>query len=591
MQSLDQLLKPCFGPQTWIQEGWLAISEEEQLFIQKRLDNLFQNGLPIELKHDKLLYVYAFSLLAQLEVLAIQVPLKFQSQLKNPVFKAQMHRQLLDEIFHGLVFSKIVYLLSEPYGLPPTYSEHIEVLCNFIRNEDCPKVALMLLNLVAEGWIEEIFHAFEQANIAPKVFSVILEDEQRHVSEADLYQEIGLPDLQTIQKKIAYLEEQLLTNVFLQYKYMFSTMQLLGTTGVMSFTKALHHKHVKQLSKIHLTPGKHWQFYMTMVNALFPKMLNYTTHCKALEMTPMRQVFMTQWDNPTDPTMVAEFDLNIDKLDFFNKKFPRETLTLLTLQAISYGLTQESSFRNFLNQNRLYQHQDANVGLIVKLPDCGDHLGTIVFQNVHEIPIKTLAIKVKLALQMMMYCFKQREALETQYPELKRISEQTVYDFLNDRFGYPIPGDPVVSLSNIGMTGYTRAKSPLRRNECMKFTLLSVQKKPVWNAETKSFEARDMLPVSVSADHRVFDGNVPVAKNFDRYFNAAFQNMLNEVDAPSQPQAKPEVQEIINAFMAYSIPLTYKLLTLFQTYWFDFLALEELGRVINDLLEAKIELI
>lgn len=579
MQTLDALLRPTFQPEKWIEEGWSAISKEEQKFIQSRLDDLFQNGLPLELKHDKILYIYAFSLLAQFEVLAIQIPLKFQSQLKKPQFREQMHRQLLDEIFHGLVFTKIVYMLCEPYALPPTPNEHIETLCNFIRNENCPKTALMLLNLIGEGWIEEIFHSFQQANIAPEVFNVIIEDEQRHVCEADLYREIGLPDMQIVHEKIAYLEEQLITNIFLQYKYMFSTVSLLGTAGTIAFTEALHKKHSAQLAKINLTPGKYWQFYMTTAYELFPKIHSYAASRKKLEMTPLRQLFMTQWDNPSDPTMVAEFDLNISKLDFFNKKFPKETLTTLTLQAISYGLSENDSFRNYLSGHQLYQSQHAYVGLIVKLPDCLDHIGTIIFQNAHTIPIKVLATKIKIALQNMVYCFKKREELEALYPDLKTITESTVFDFLNDIYDYPIPGDPVISLSNIGMTGYTRTKSPLRRNECMKFTLLAVQKKPVWNNGTHAFEPQDILPISISADHRIFDGNVPIAKYFVNCFDTVFQNMLNPSDASPLPQESSDLEEIINTFMEHNITLTYKLLTLLQTYWFDFLALEELAHL------------
>src|SRR5690606_18845253 len=129
-------------------------------------------------------------------------------------------------------------------------SKNIEILCNFIRDEECPKVAVILLNLLAEGWIEEIFHSLQQKGIAPRVFEEILRDEHRHVCEADLYRDIGLPDKDVMRRKVAFLEEHLLVNVLMQFKYVFSVQALLGMDGTQGFIEALHRKHQQQLEKL-----------------------------------------------------------------------------------------------------------------------------------------------------------------------------------------------------------------------------------------------------------------------------------------------------------------------------------------------------
>ena len=139
MDELAELLRPSWGTEKWILEGWNKINADEKQLIKDRLDDLFRDGLPFELKSDKLFYIYTFSLLAQLEVLAIQVPLKFESKMSTVEYKERMRLQLLDEIFHGLVFTKIVYMLCAPYASPPPYSPNIEILCNFIRNENLSK--------------------------------------------------------------------------------------------------------------------------------------------------------------------------------------------------------------------------------------------------------------------------------------------------------------------------------------------------------------------------------------------------------------------------------------------------------------------
>jgi hypothetical protein len=207
VDELRELLSPSWGAEKWILEGWNKINNEEKELIKTRMHELFKDGLPFEVKQEKLIYIYTFSLLAQLEVLAIQIPLKFEDKMSTPQFKQQMRAQLLDEIFHGMVFIKIAYMLSAPYATPPAYNENIEVLCDYIRNEECPKIALIMLNLVAEGWIEEVFQSLDEQKVAPKVFATILADEHRHVLEADLYREIGMPDKAILQKKLGELEE------------------------------------------------------------------------------------------------------------------------------------------------------------------------------------------------------------------------------------------------------------------------------------------------------------------------------------------------------------------------------------------------
>ncbi|KTD65254.1 2-oxo acid dehydrogenase subunit E2 [Legionella spiritensis] len=579
MDELNELLRPSWGSEEWILEGWNQITADEKNLIRARMDELFKNGLPFELKKDKLMYIYTFSLLAQLEVLAIQVPLKFQDKMSSPQHRQRMRVQFLDEIFHGLVFTKIVYLLCSPYAQPPAYSDSIEILCNFIRNEECPKVAVMLLNLIGEGWIEEIFYSLRRQGIAPEVFDTIINDEHRHVCEADLYQDIGLPDLDDVRPKLAYLEEQLLTNIFLQYKYMFSVNSLLGVDGAIDFLQSLHKKHVQQLEKINLKPSEHWNLFMKVSGELFPKIQRYAESNHEIEMTPIRKVFMTQWDNPSDPTMVGEFNMNISCIDFFGKKFPPETITILMMQAISLGISETASFRSFLNHKTLYQSKESYVGLIVKLPDCGDHIGTIVFENCHLNSLPELSARIRNVMKMMVYCYKKRELLETQHPHLKTIIDNMLYDFANDLYDYPMPGNSVVSLSNIGFCGYSQTKSPLRVNEAIKFTLLEVERRPVWNKKTNSFEPQDIMPVSISADHRIFDGNLPVPKITVDCFERTFAKMQNDLTKPIQHTSKsqePQLVKTIDRILEHNLEAGYKALLALQTYWVEFLRVEDI---------------
>lgn len=522
-------------------------------------------------------FLYTFSLLAQLEVLAIQVPLKFESKMSTPEYRERLHTQLLDEIFHGLVFTKIVYMLCAPYAVPPQYSPNIELLCDFIRTEECPKVAIMLLNLIGEGWIEEIFYSLDRCGIAPKVFQIILEDEHRHVCEADLYRDIGMPDVEVVKPKIAYLEEQLLTNIFMQYKYIASVCALLGVDGVQDFKNSLNKKHVQQLKKINLEPTDNWQFFMRFWDDAMPRIRHYAEANEDVAMTPIRKVLMTQWDNPSDPTMAGQFNINVSCLDFFNKKFPPETLTCLMMQAVSLGLALNDSFRNYLSFKQIFRSKEAYIGLVVKLPDCGDHIATIVFENCHEMPFPELVTRIKSTMQMMVYCFKRREQLEQSNERVQQIMHEMMYEYAYNTYGYPIAGTPFVSISNIGFCGYSQCMSPLRCNESMKFTLMEVERKPVWNKEKQDFEPQDILPVSISADHRIFDGNIPVPKMNAEYFDTMFAKMMANKTPPRIPKyGQKQVERLIEQLIESNIDAGYKALFFLQTYWFDFLSVEEM---------------
>lgn len=577
MDEFTALLKPIWGAEKWISEGWDTLTSDEKKIVKGRMDDLFKDGLPFELEKPKLFYIYTFSLLAQLEVLAIQVPLKFESKMSKLAHRKRMRLQLLDEIFHGLVFTKIVFMLCSPYAMPPEYNPNIEVLCNFIRAETCPKVAMMLLNLIGEGWIEEIFYSLKRCNIAPKVFTTIIDDEHRHVSEADLYRDIGMPDQEIIQPKIAYLEDQLLTNIFMQYKCMFSVCALLGVEGVNDFKQALHKKHVQQLKKINLEPTDNWKFFMRCGDELLPKIQYYSTRLSQIEMTSLRKFFMTQWDDPSDPTMTAFFDLDINCLDFFNKKFPSETVTLLMTQAISLLFSMDDSLRNFLSFKTMFRNKHAYVGLVVKLPDCGDHLGTIVLENCHEISFTELSKKIQSIIKKMVYCYKKREFLEKTNPRVQQIMNDMIKDISYSTYDTPMPGSAFVSVSNVGFCGYKQCKSPLRRNETIKYTLMEVERKLVWNQPTQSFEPQDSLPISISADHRIFDGNTPIPKLTTQCFNTMFSKMLNEQPTlAAQTSEEDNLEMLVETLLSRNVDMGYKSLLGMQTLWLEFLSLETL---------------
>jgi len=300
-----------------------------------------------------------------------------------------------------------------------------------------------------------------------------------------------------------------------------------------------------------------------------------------IPMTPVRQIFMTQWNEPGDPTMVGQFNLDISSLEFYSKKYPPETLNTLMLQAISQILTKNAAFRTYLSFKKLYQSNAAYVGVVVKLPGCGAHTGTITYKNCHLMAAPTLAIKIRQALEMMVYCYQKREAIEKIYPHLRAGMDHMLFDCAYGAYPYPIPGNAIASVSNIGPAGFSTVISPLRRTEGLKFTLLAVEKKLLWNNETSTFDARDILPISLSSDHRVFDGNWPIPKLLAGCFDEVFQRMLADGVNPLKNDkfsktVKAYFIKKIDTLLTTNLEAGYQMLVMLQTHWPDYMDIKTL---------------
>jgi len=310
MNGLHDILSTTWDTEQWILGSWTQLAPDEQAHIQKRIDELFNDGLPFALKHDKLFYIYTFSLLTLIELVGVQSIIKFLTHAPSNEYKDSIRQQLLDEMFHCMVFAKITYLLCTPYAAPPACTEHVAKLSQFILNDDCPKVGCLFLGVVGEGSIEGLFHALCQADVAPEVFSVILNDEQRHMSEVDSYHHLTLAEINILKPKFEYLEKQLVA-LFSRHQYALSLRTLLGDQINTDFVQNQYDSYCRQLAKIGLSPGKTWQSFININHQALPRLKQFMHANHEVEMTQTRRVLMTQWDNPNDPTMVGEFDIDI----------------------------------------------------------------------------------------------------------------------------------------------------------------------------------------------------------------------------------------------------------------------------------------
>lgn len=92
------LIKPDIPALKAIESAFAELTLEEQQYIEERLNSIFSQSIPLDPKVDNILYIQLFSLLLQLEVIALQIPLRFASKMKTEAFQTQMRMQLVDEV-------------------------------------------------------------------------------------------------------------------------------------------------------------------------------------------------------------------------------------------------------------------------------------------------------------------------------------------------------------------------------------------------------------------------------------------------------------------------------------------------------------
>ena len=570
MPVLLDMIKPDIPAIRAIEAAFEELTVAEQQFIEERMNTVFSQGIPLELKMDKILYIQLFSLLLQLEVIALQIPLRFGPKMKTPEFQQQMRSQLVDEVFHCLIFAKILNHLCLPHAYFPAPNLEMEAARCFIFAEDNPDVALVFLNLIGEAWTELLFSLLMENQIAPELFAVIIADEKRHVSEALMYSQMQSTDKEMMTQKCHQFEPLLLN--LCQFHFLVMAEKLCGIEAVQGFIQQLNSRYKKSLNEIHIKPSEHWEKAIVFINQLLANMGAVFKQMKPIPMTPLRQAQMVMWTTPTEATMAGQFSVDISDLDLFAKKFPPETLTSLMIQATSLVIANQPEFRNFLSFNQMYQYQaGALVGIVVKLPNCGDHLATIVLEDAHLMDIRSLSKQIRDVIAVMVFCYHECRKLEQAHPELAFFHQAWLKSLRDPFYPIPIPTAPFVSLSNIAMSGLYTGTSPLMKNEAVKLTLLRAEKKQVFDPKTSNFVVKDILPVCLSADHRVFDANWPMQS----YFQESFTQVLSQVQSGKGLKYNDiDILSLINK-MSHELDafpgLQYQCFSMLQTLWPSFM--------------------
>jgi hypothetical protein len=267
------------------------------------------------------------------------------------------------------------------------------------------------------------------------------------------------------------------------------------------------------------------------------------------------------------------FGIDITPIEFFEKKYHPETVTCLMLQALSKAMSNYPLLKNYMCHHKIYNPKDSLVGLAVLIPGSQDHLSMIEFKNCHEMSIASLSHHIKFDIGIISYCYKRTEELKKEHHWLQDIFNKTFVpraESFSRHFHAPQMAKPAISLSNIGHWGYDTPISPLFPDEAVKLTLGKIERKQVWNNTIREFETRDILPVGISVDHRVFDANIPVPGLMQTGFDQMFQMMHQNTASAESARGASELNRFIEATeksLKTNLEMTFKGLMFSSHIW------------------------
>ncbi len=484
--ELDGLVRPEWPPLRHVRRGWDALSLQERTEVQQRIEDVmakhrFGDGM----RRDALQHFFSF--LAQVETIAIEIPLRFLSVAPEEV-RPLLRRQLVDEVFHSALFSRLAHELAAPEAQPSAPLASAERLLDRIRAEEDLSVSATLLNLVAEGWIENLFKHALRWGVADAVFEAVLEDESRHVHEATDY--IRGLDASKAQAAVEALEEGLM-EVSGEATVGLSMLELAGEAGYQALVEDLWRTHREHLALAGLVPSARWQEMEQIATSAREQAIGVedAPRPEALPDTPWRRASRRVWDTPRDPTMQGEFDVPVGHI-------PKKLLTPVIVAALGQAWATTPRLNRILQRDTVYQLPQVNVGVRVLVAD--DELATVVVTHADKRSVKDIS-------RMIIDGVRQLEAIRKHRIE----NDHRVVDPVSDEVAAMAPVSPdafAVALSNPGKFGMVAGGGAFS-GALAPSTDISVGQRrrlPVWKGI--AFVPQWHVNMGALQDHRLFDG-------------------------------------------------------------------------------------
>ena len=363
LQDVVHIIQPEWPPLRHVRRGWQALSYDERNEVERRVTQTLSGVEWPQERRDSLLHFFTF--LAQVETIAIEIPMRFLPSAPLAL-RPLLQRQLVDEVFHSTLFSRIAHELALPASRPPAPLASAEALLDRIRTEPDLAITATLLNVVAEGWIETVFKHALRWGVADQVFKTVLQDEARHVHEAKAY--LADLDREKAQAAVRAFEEGMV-RVSAEPTVALSILDLAGEANQRALGLALAQQHRRHLEEVGLSPSPEWTQSMAQLSEATAQAQERPKAPTSAPDTEWRRLARRVWLPPRDPTMQGDLDIPVGHV-------PRKALTPVIIAALGQAWAKHPELNRVLARGGIWQLPHANVGVRVLLDD--NELATVV---------------------------------------------------------------------------------------------------------------------------------------------------------------------------------------------------------------------
>ncbi len=529
--ELDGLIQPEWPPLRHIRRGWNALSLAERDEVRGRVEAvLAKHRFGDGCQPDALQHFFAF--LAQVETIAIEIPLRFMAVAPEPV-RPLLRRQLVDEVFHSTLFARLAHELAAPAARPGPPLASAERLLDRIRAEEDLSVSATLLNLVAEGWIENLFKHALKWGVADAVFEAVLADESRHVHEAEQY----LTDLDPSKAAGAvHALEQGLMEVSAEASVGLSMLDLAGDAGYRALVQDLWNGHREHLAMAGLEPSAGWKEVEDLARAITENAPVEAERPMVEPDTPWRKAARRVWNTPRDPTMQGDLDVPVGHI-------PKRLLTPVMIAAIGQAWAKNPRLNRIVQRDRVHRLPQVNVGVRVLVAD--DELATVVITHADQRSISDIR-------RMLIDGVKQLEAARQQRIEAGQPLAEPVPDDVMAMA--PVTAESFsVAISNPGKFGMVAGAGSFS-GAIAPSTDISVgqrRRMPVWKGV--GYLPAWHVNMGCLQDHRLFDGKeAGVAMNGLReaLSRRRVKHILRRPDTLDDMAAEPDYSQVMSLMPA-----------------------------------------
>lgn len=487
--TLPSEIDAAWPPMRHVRRGWERLPPEGRRLVSERLARTLATfSAP---PGDKRALRRFFSFLAQVEVIAIEVPLS-ALPTAAPHVRALLERQLADEVFHSALFAAVASRLG---GLDEPIPE-AERLLDRIRAQGDPRTSAVLLNLIAEGWIENLFDEAVTWGVADELFRIVLEDESRHVEEAHAHAE-GM-DVAKVEEAVRAFEADL----FLLAQHPRVLLPMLAVAGEERFATlgaSFLRVHRAALAEVGLAPDARvaqMEKLLEDMQGALPQLGLARPH-RVEPATQWRRTALELWDTPRHPVMNGWLDVRIDHV-------PRRLTTAVVVAAIAQVYAEYPRMNRYTVGGAVWQPDGVSVGVRVGVGDKGEALSTLVVTQADKRSVHDIARILQAGVARLNEAGAQVEDLVPDTPP------DSVASILRDEeLVQLLPPSMVaapVTVSNVGKAGLHAGfgAMPGALGQSLEIVIGRIEKRPQWR--TWRYKPTETVTLGFGCDHRVIDG-------------------------------------------------------------------------------------